>query len=133
MKTCCSVVHDLRIPSAYELGRAVDGVCRLRNRAALLDSLLNSNIAAQLANMRTVIGAINHYMLSWFASVEKVGAVLNKRPSYEEIVNRLGSANREGISGNFFFGPYLGLLTVSTLFLSDWSGLARTGPYCRGG
>ncbi|WP_113718147.1 hypothetical protein [Arthrobacter dokdonensis] len=69
----------LRRP-VHELERAVDGVYRLRNRVAHLEPLINSSIAAQLANMRTVIGAIDQDLLSWFASVEKIGATLKARP-----------------------------------------------------
>lgn len=69
----------LRRP-VHELERAVDGVYRLRNRVAHLEPLTNSSIPAQLANMRTVIGAIDQDLLSWFASVEKIGATLKVRP-----------------------------------------------------
>ena len=69
----------LRRP-VHELERAVDGVYRLRNRVAHLEPLINSSIPAQLANMRTVIGAIDQDLLSWFASVEKVGTTLKARP-----------------------------------------------------
>ncbi|WP_026536454.1 hypothetical protein [Arthrobacter sp. H14] len=65
---------------ARELERATDGVYRLRNRVAHLEPLINSNIEAQLVNMRTVIGAIDQDLLSWFASVEKIGTVLKQRP-----------------------------------------------------
>lgn len=70
----------LRRP-VHELERAVDGVYRLRNRVAHLEPLINSSIPAQLANMRTVIGAIDQAPLSWFASVEKIGATLKARPN----------------------------------------------------
>ncbi|WP_026536035.1 Abi family protein [Arthrobacter sp. H14] len=66
--------------SARDLERAVDGVYRLRNRVAHLEPLINSRIEAQLVNMRTVIGAIDQDMLSWFASVERIGNVLKQRP-----------------------------------------------------
>ncbi|POH57109.1 hypothetical protein CVS28_17050 [Arthrobacter glacialis] len=67
-------------PPVHDLERAVDGVYRLRNRVAHLEPLINSSIGAQLANMRTVVGAIDQDLLSWFASVEKVGAILKERP-----------------------------------------------------
>lgn len=69
----------LRRP-VHELERAVDGVYRMRNRVAHLEPLINSDIEAQLANMRTVIVAIDQDLLSWFASVERIGATLKIRP-----------------------------------------------------
>lgn len=74
-----SAFPHLRRP-VHELERAVDGVYRLRNRVAHLEPLINSSIAAQLATMRTVIGAIDQDLLSSFSSVEKVGATLKSRP-----------------------------------------------------
>lgn len=68
----------LRRP-VHELERAVDGVYRLRNRVAHLEPLINSSIPAQLANTRTAIGAIDQDLLSWFASVEKIGTTLKAR------------------------------------------------------
>lgn len=47
----------------HELKREVEGVYRLRNRVAHLEPLINSRTDAQLANMRTVIGAIDQDML----------------------------------------------------------------------
>ena len=64
-----SAFPNLKRP-VHELEHAVEGVHRLRNRVAHLEPLINSRIEAQLANMRTVIGAIDQDMLSWFASVE---------------------------------------------------------------
>lgn len=68
------------IQPVHELERAVEGVYRLRNRVAHLEPLINSRIEAQLANMRPVIGAIDKDVLSWFASVEKIGQTLKERP-----------------------------------------------------
>lgn len=66
--------------SPHQLERAVEGVYRLRNRVAHLEPLINSNVQAQLVNMRTVIGAIDPLLLSWFASTERIGSTLADRP-----------------------------------------------------
>ncbi|MBG6192266.1 hypothetical protein IWX64_003236 [Arthrobacter sp. CAN_A212] len=70
--------HLSRTP--HQLERAVEGVYRLRNRVAHLEPLINSNVQAQLVNMRTVIGAIDPLLLSWFASTERIGSTLTDRP-----------------------------------------------------
>ncbi|WP_462200445.1 hypothetical protein [Arthrobacter sp. B2a2-09] len=75
-----SAFPNLKRP-VHDLERAVEGVYRLRNRVAHLEPLINSRIEAQLANMRTGIGAIDQDMLSWFASVEKIGRTLKERPT----------------------------------------------------
>lgn len=66
--------------SPHQLERAVDGVYRLRNRVAHLEPLISSNVEAQLVNMRTVVGAIDPALLSWFASTERISTVLRQRP-----------------------------------------------------
>ena len=66
--------------SPRELERAVEGVYQLRNRIAHLEPIINSNVRAQLVNMRTVIGAIDPQLLSWFTSTERISASLNTRP-----------------------------------------------------
>lgn len=71
--------HLTRTP--LQLERAVDGVYRLRNRVAHLEPLINSNVPAQLTNMRTVIGAIDPQLLSWFSSTERITPVLRDRPT----------------------------------------------------
>jgi hypothetical protein len=57
--------------AVYELERAVESVYGLGGRVAHLEPLINSRIEAFLANMRTVIGAIDGDIQSWLASVEK--------------------------------------------------------------
>jgi hypothetical protein len=71
--------HLRRTPR--ELERAVEGVYQLRNRVAHLEPIINSNVRAQLTNMRTVIGAIDPQLLSWFTSTERISSTLTLRPS----------------------------------------------------
>jgi hypothetical protein len=71
--------HLRRTPR--ELERAVEGVYHLRNRVAHLEPIINSNVRAQLVNMRTVIGAIDPQLLSWFTSTERISPTLSGRPS----------------------------------------------------
>ena len=71
--------HLRRTPR--ELERAVEGVYHLRNRVAHLEPIINSNVRAQLVNMRTVIGAIDPQLLSWFTSTERISPSLTTRPS----------------------------------------------------
>ncbi|WPU11035.1 hypothetical protein [Pseudarthrobacter oxydans] len=71
--------HLRRAPR--ELERAVEGVYQLRNRVAHLEPIINSNVRAQLTNMRTVIGAIDPQLLSWFTSTERISSTLTLRPS----------------------------------------------------
>lgn len=63
-----------------QLEGAVDGVYRMRNRVAHLEPLIDSRVEAQLVNMRTVIGAIDPELLSWFSSTERISVVLRQRP-----------------------------------------------------
>lgn len=70
--------HLRRTPR--ELERAVEGVYHLRNRIAHLEPIINSNVPAQLVNMRTVIGSIDPKLLSWFTSTERISAALKRRP-----------------------------------------------------
>ena len=67
--------------TSQELERAVEGVYHLRNRIAHLEPIINSSVPAQLVNMRTVIGAIDPQLLSWFTSTERISAALTIRPS----------------------------------------------------
>ncbi|MFM9432245.1 hypothetical protein [Arthrobacter sp. MP_2.3] len=67
--------------TSQELERAVEGVYHLRNRVAHLEPIINSNVPAQLVNMRTVIGAIDPQLLSWFTSTERISTTLTMRPS----------------------------------------------------
>jgi hypothetical protein len=60
------------IRTSRELERAVEGVYHLRNRIALLEPIISSSVPAQLVNMRTVIGAIDPQLLSWFTSTERI-------------------------------------------------------------
>lgn len=46
-----------------------------------MEPIINSNVAAQLVNMRTVIGSIDPQLLSWFTSTERISASLTARPS----------------------------------------------------
>jgi hypothetical protein len=46
-----------------------------------LEPIINSNVRAQLTNMRTVIGAIDPQLLSWFTSTERISPTLTLRPS----------------------------------------------------
>jgi hypothetical protein len=71
--------HLRRTPR--ELERAVEGVYHLRNRVAHLEPIINSNVRAQLVNMRTVIGAIDPQLLSWFTSTERISPSLTTRTS----------------------------------------------------
>ncbi|THJ68345.1 hypothetical protein E8P82_00015 [Arthrobacter echini] len=71
--------HLTRTP--VQLERAVDGVYRLRNRVAHLEPVINSNVPAQLTNMRTVIGALDPRLLSWFSSTERISTTLRNRPT----------------------------------------------------
>ncbi|MBT2513845.1 hypothetical protein [Arthrobacter sp. ISL-30] len=48
---------------------------------AHLEPIVNSNVRAQLTNMRTVIGAIDPQLLSWFTSTERISPTLTLRPS----------------------------------------------------
>ncbi|MFJ4207938.1 hypothetical protein ACIPY2_05665 [Paenarthrobacter sp. NPDC089675] len=76
---CKAFPHLRRTPR--ELERAVEGVYHLWNRIAHLEPVINSNVPAQLVNMRTVIGAIDPQLLSWFTSTERISTALTTRPS----------------------------------------------------
>jgi len=67
--------------SEHQLVTAVDGVYRLRNRCAHMDSLLNSaNVRAQYSSRRTVLAAIDPHAEQWFVTTQRVTTLLRTRP-----------------------------------------------------
>jgi hypothetical protein len=64
-----------------QLVAAVDGIYKLRNKCAHMESLLDGkNIRRQYQNMRSVLRAIDPAADQWFTSTQRITAVLRDRP-----------------------------------------------------
>ncbi|MDR1294725.1 MAG: hypothetical protein LBK59_07185 [Bifidobacteriaceae bacterium] len=81
----------LRVPPP-QLVAEVDGIYKLRNKCAHMESLLDSrNIRRQYQNMRSVLQAISPAADQWFTSTQRVTAALRDRPQ-PSAIHHVGDA-----------------------------------------